>query len=45
MWPTSTDGMPLGVQIIAAPWREDLAIVVARQLSEAGVAHVKTAAC
>ncbi len=45
MWPTSTRGMALGVQIIAAPWREDLAFAVARQLSDAGVAHVKPAAC
>jgi AtzE family amidohydrolase len=45
MWPASTHGMPLGVQIIAAPWREDLAFAVARQLSDAGVAHVKPAAC
>ena len=45
MWPSSTDGMPLGVQIIAAPWREDLAFAVARQLRVAGVAHVKPAAC
>ena len=45
MWPTSTNGMPLGVQIIAAPWREDLAFAVARQLSDADVAHVKPAAC
>ena len=43
MWPTSTHGMPLGVQIIAAPWREDLAFAVARQLSDAGVAQVKPA--
>ena len=45
MWPSSTDGMPLGVQIIAAPWREDLAFAVARQLRDAGVAHAKPAAC
>ncbi len=45
MWPSSTHGMPLGVQIIAAPWREDLAFAVARQLSDAGVAQVKPAAC
>jgi Asp-tRNA(Asn)/Glu-tRNA(Gln) amidotransferase A subunit family amidase len=45
MWPTSSGGMPLGVQIIAAPWREDLAFAVARQLSDAGVAHVKPSAC
>ena len=45
MWPSNTNGMPLGVQIIAAPWREDLAFAVARQLSDAGVAQVKPAAC
>ena len=45
MWPSSTNGMPLGVQIIAAPWREDLAFTVARQLSDAGVAYVKLGAC
>lgn len=45
MWPSSTNGMPLGVQIIAAPWREDLAFSVARQLSDAGVAYVKLGAC
>jgi amidase/aspartyl-tRNA(Asn)/glutamyl-tRNA(Gln) amidotransferase subunit A len=44
MWPTSTHGMPLGLQIIAAPWREDWAFSVAQQLSESGVAHVKIAA-
>jgi Asp-tRNA(Asn)/Glu-tRNA(Gln) amidotransferase A subunit family amidase len=31
----------LGVQIIAAPWREDLAFRVALALESAGVAHVK----
>jgi amidase/aspartyl-tRNA(Asn)/glutamyl-tRNA(Gln) amidotransferase subunit A len=45
MWPSSTHDMPLGVQIIAAPWREDLAFAVARQLSDAGVAYVKLGAC
>jgi amidase/aspartyl-tRNA(Asn)/glutamyl-tRNA(Gln) amidotransferase subunit A len=45
MWPTGTHGMPLGLQIIAAPWREDLAFWVAQQLSKSGVAHVKIAAC
>ena len=42
MWPTQTGGMPLGVQIIAAPWREDLAFRTAQTLAAAGVAHVKT---
>ena len=43
MWPTGTGGMPIGVQIIAAPWREDLAFRAAQALSDAGVAYVKTA--
>ena len=42
MWPTTTGGMPIGVQIIAAPWREDLAFRAAQVLAAAGVAHVKT---
>ena len=33
------DGLPLGVQVIAAPWREDLALRVARALEAAGVAR------
>ena len=43
MWPTQTGGMPIGVQIIAAPWREDLAFRAAQLLSDAGVALVKSA--
>ena len=39
MWPTTTGGMPIGVQIIAAPWREDLAFRAAHVLSSAGAAH------
>jgi len=34
--------MPVGVQIIAAPWREDLALRAACVLEQAGVAHTKT---
>jgi 1-carboxybiuret hydrolase len=30
-------GLPLGVQVIAAPWREDLALRVARHLERTGV--------
>jgi aspartyl-tRNA(Asn)/glutamyl-tRNA(Gln) amidotransferase subunit A len=30
--------LPLGVQAIAAPWREDFALRVARQLEKAGLA-------
>ncbi len=43
MWPEGTGGMPIGVQIIAAPWREDLAFRAAKVLERAGVAHVKSA--
>lgn len=41
MWPTGTGGMPIAVQIIAAPWREDLALRAAFALQRAGVAHLK----
>ena len=41
LWPTGTGGLPIGVQIIAAPWREDLAFRAAKFLSDAGVAHVQ----
>jgi amidase/aspartyl-tRNA(Asn)/glutamyl-tRNA(Gln) amidotransferase subunit A len=42
MWPSSTEGMPIGVQIIAAPWREDLALRAALVLQTAGLAKLKT---
>ena len=38
------DGLPLGVQVIAAPWREDLVLRVARALEKAGVATAPAAA-
>lgn len=41
MWPASSDGMPLGIQIIAAPWREDLAFRVAATLETSGVCRLK----
>jgi AtzE family amidohydrolase len=44
LWPEGAEGMPIGVQIIAAPWREDLAFDVARRLAEAGIAQVRPAA-
>jgi amidase/aspartyl-tRNA(Asn)/glutamyl-tRNA(Gln) amidotransferase subunit A len=31
--------LPIGLQIIAAPWREDLVLRVAHALEEAGVAR------
>lgn len=43
MWPSGTDGLPLGVQLIAAPWREDLALRAGRVLEQAGAARVKEA--
>lgn len=44
MWPSGTDGLPIGVQLIAAPWREDLALRAAHVLQQAGVAYLKPAA-
>ncbi len=35
--PVPLDPMPIGVQIIAAPWREDIALRVAHALEQAGV--------
>ena len=43
MWPSGTDGLPIGVQLIAAPWREDLALRAACVLQQMGVAHLKPA--
>lgn len=46
LWPESTGalsvlhGMPIGVQLIAAPWREDLALRAALVLQQAGVARL-----
>ena len=36
-WPSGTGGMPIGVQVIAAPWREDLCLRVAAALETQGV--------
>lgn len=43
MWPTGGGGLPMGVQVIAAPWREDLALRAAWVLQQAGLAHLKPA--
>ncbi|RYX94527.1 MAG: AtzE family amidohydrolase [Comamonadaceae bacterium] len=43
MWPVRGDGLPLGVQLIAAPWREDVALRAAYVLQRAGVAAVRPA--
>lgn len=44
LWPDGTDGLPIGVQLIAAPWREDLALRAGHALEQAGVARVKEVA-
>ncbi len=36
--------LPIGVQVIAAPWREELALRVARQLEKIGIVSAKVAA-
>jgi AtzE family amidohydrolase len=36
--------LPIGVQVVAAPWREDLALRVAAALEAAGIAHAPVAA-
>jgi amidase/aspartyl-tRNA(Asn)/glutamyl-tRNA(Gln) amidotransferase subunit A len=41
LWPEGTRGLPLGVQLIAAPWNEDLALRAAAVLQAAGVAGPK----
>jgi AtzE family amidohydrolase len=41
LWPQATGGMPIGVQLIAAPWREDLALRAALVLEQTGLAHLK----
>jgi Asp-tRNA(Asn)/Glu-tRNA(Gln) amidotransferase A subunit family amidase len=38
--PVMTDcGLPVAVQIIAPPWREDVALRIAQALQSAGIAH------
>lgn len=43
LWPADNAGLPLGVQLIAAPWREDRALRAAWQLQQMGVAHCAVA--
>ncbi len=38
------DGLPLGVQVIAAPWKEANALRVARALEQSGIADARVAA-
>lgn len=44
MWPEGTGGMPIGVQLIAAPWNEALCLRAAKLLQDAGVAGLRRAA-
>ena len=32
---TSSNGLPLGVQIVGRPWREDVVLALARQVEQA----------
>jgi len=41
IWPSGTAGLPIAVQVIAAPWREDLALRAGWALQTAGVSHTK----
>ena len=41
LWPEGTGGMPIGVQLIAAPWREDLALRAGWVLQQAGAASLR----
>lgn len=41
LWPAAGAGLPIGVQLIAAPWREDLALRAAAVLQARAVAHLK----
>ncbi|HEY0295950.1 MAG TPA: amidase family protein, partial [Bordetella sp.] len=43
LWPAAGQGLPLGVQLIAAPWREDLALRAAHALEQAGIAGLRPA--
>ncbi len=43
MWPEGKNGLPIGVQLIAAPWREDLALRAGWVLQQAGIACLRPA--
>jgi AtzE family amidohydrolase len=45
MWPEGTGGMPIAVQLIAAPWREDIGLRAAMVLQDAGVAYLRACHC
>jgi AtzE family amidohydrolase len=41
MWPSGIGGLPIGVQLISAPWKEPLALRAAHVLQQAGIAGPK----
>jgi len=41
LWPGSEPELPLGVQLIGAPWREDLCLAAGRSLEQAGIAQFR----
>lgn len=41
MWPSAGNGLPIGVQLIAAPWHESLCLRAAYQLQAAQVAGLR----
>lgn len=41
--PIATQGLPIGVQLIGAPWREDLCLAAAARMEQAGVAIARIA--
>jgi aspartyl-tRNA(Asn)/glutamyl-tRNA(Gln) amidotransferase subunit A len=46
VWPDDSGapwerGLPLGVQFIGAPWREDICLAAARTLEQAGIAQFR----
>ena len=43
LWPAGTGGLPIGVQLIAAPWNEALCLRAAKVLQDSGIAHLRTA--
>jgi len=45
LWPQGLSRLPIGVQLIAPPWREDLALRAARVLEAASVARAPVSGC
>ena len=44
LWPGKGQGLPVGVQLIARPWREADALTAAFMLEQAGIAKAPIAA-